>query len=691
MLDEIVRRLSDTVEEKLAQEGSISANMAELKKPGVPYPAMRPAPLETPPPAPPMAQPAQPEPALKKGVQLTPAQIDFAKFIADRKGIGIAAWMPGAGKTLGTIASFLNLRARGEAKVAIVLVPASLRVNFAEGGVKKFTTASYGIIGNRQEATARADMDVERMGKKDFYIISHDMFRANPDYYLKKTGADTVIMDEMHRVKDPKSVLNDVIEKVGPRVRNFIGATASPAMNKPFEAIELRNVISSPEERLSQTKFTQKYIQRAPRDFWQRVRGWFGGKLTGEITGFRHKEELAKILGKAFHFAEPKTKGMPKKEVQVIDVPMTLQQEKNYHRIMLKKLTSRERKILREGQLYPDREMIKILNKVMATRQLSNNARWVEGDSPINAASQTPKMLRMIRDISDHLKKRPDGQIIVASNFVGSGVRLMEAMLLKKGITFGRYYGKGQEGITGETREQAIRNYNTGKIKVMIMSGAGAEGLDLPNTTMHLTMDPHYNPERITQQEARGIRRGGQAHIAPEKRKVIVKRYVSSPRVGFSIEKSIYEIAAKKKALVDQLKQIGLQAQRERAQRDPGRARALALFSKRKQPVKMPMQPVEAQKVAASGGYGNTRGSFDSGEVRLITGGSNLMTFGTMKPGGDVFPYYHTQQYLPGKWSKKKRDSTVGAKERAKMKFTGKTEGELGPGEDQKPIPQVGY
>jgi len=117
----------------------------------------------------------------------------------------------------------------------------------------------------------------------------------------------------------------------------------------------------------------------------------------------------------------------------------------------------------------------------------------------------------------------------------------------------------------------------------------------------------------------------------------------------------------------------------------------LALFSKRRQPVKMPMKPVETQKVAASGGYGNTRGSFDSGEVRLIPGGSNLMTFGTMKPGGEVFPYYHTQQYLPGKWSKKKRRSTLEGKERARMKFTGKTEGEHGPGEDQKLIPQVGY
>lgn len=668
-LDRMLLMLSgDTLQEKIAQ--SIVA------------PTLQDTKIET--------EKIEPGPGLKEGVQLTPAQIDFSRFIADRRGIGIAAWKPGAGKTLGTIAAFLNLRARGEAKKAIVLVPASLRVNFAEGGVTKFTDAQYGIIGNKQEAASFADMDVERMGEKDFYIISHDMFRANSDYYLQKTGADTVIMDEMHRVKDPQSVLNDVIEKVGPTVRNFIGATATPAMNKPFEAIELKNVISSPEERFTEKQFTQAFIERAPRDFWERVRSLFGGKRTGEIKGFKRRKELAELLGRTFHFADPKVKGMPKKDVQIIEVPMTPTQEQNYHAILKKKLNRREQQILREGQLYPDREMIKILNKAMATRQLSNNARWVEGDLPERAGAETPKILRMTRDIEDHIKRRPDAQIIIASNFVGSGAKLMEAMLKQRGISFGKYYGKGQEGITGETREQAIKNYNAGKVKVMLMTGAGAEGLDLPNTTMHLTMDPHYNPERITQQEARGIRRGGQAHIPPEKRKVIVKRYISVPRQGFSIERSIYQIAAKKKALVDQLKQIGLEAQQERARRDPGRRRALALFSRRQQKPQLPQEPERPKqpmmKAAGNGGYLNARGNFDEHTVRLIGGSQAAFN---VDSGDTIDRKFHAQTRL-GKWSKR-RKSTLTGKEQARMRFTGKTEGNLGPNENAQPITRVGY
>jgi superfamily II DNA or RNA helicase len=659
-------------------------------------------------------------PTLKEGVELTKSQTDFANFIQDRKGIGIAAWKPGAGKTLGTIASFLNLRAQGKAGKALVLVPASLRVNFAEGGVAKFTNATWGIVGNRQESATIQDMNIERMGDKDFYVISHDLFRANPDYYLQKTGADTVIMDEMHRVKDPKSVLNDVIEKVGPKVRNFIGATATPAMNKPFEAIELKNVISSPEERLGEKQFSKKFIKRAPKDFWERVQGWFGGKHTGEITGYRNKEELAEMLGKAFHFADPTVKGMPKKQVEVVEVPMSPDQEHDYGAVLKKKLTKRERKILEEGQLFPDTQIVKILNKVMAARQLSNNAKWITGDLAENAAAKSPKILRMLHDAEGHLVERKDAQIVIASNFIGSGAKLIEAILKKKGIPYATYYGKGQKGTTGETREQAVKDYRAGKVKVLLMSGAGAEGLDLPNTTMHLTMDPHYNPKRIQQQEARGIRRGGQKHIPEELRKVVVKRYISQPKKEFSIDSSIYQIAAKKKALVDGLTEIGLRSQQERAMSNPAHARALALFSTPKTlskkitpakppKVKAPVQPdrknkvqqipqmppqeeirkAAAAKFAGNGGYLNARGSFDEHQVRLIGGRGGQASF-DVDAGDTIDKKHHTQTRLGGKWGKK-RKSTLTGKQKAKMTFTGKTEGNLGPNENSEPVARTGY
>lgn len=43
----------------------------------------------------------------------------------------------------------------------------------------------------------------------------------------------------------------------------------------------------------------------------------------------------------------------------------------------------------------------------------------------------------------------------------------------------------------------------------MIVSPTGAGGLSLGNTTWEGVLDPHFNPERMNQMEARGVRAGG--------------------------------------------------------------------------------------------------------------------------------------------------------------------------------------
>lgn len=678
-LSDILSRLDDSVQDKLAQE-AVSSGMSELKKPGIQYPAFQPPPkMEAPPPEP------QQAPMINPDVQLSDSQKDFIKFINAKNGIGIAAWKAGAGKTLGTIAAFLDLKQRGKAGKAIVLVPASLRENFAVDGVSKFTNATVGIIGTKQES-ANPEFDVEQMGDRDFYVISHDMFRENPDYYLQKTGADTIIFDEMHRVKNPQSVLNDVIEKAGSKVANFIGATASPAMNKPFEAIELRNVLSSTEERLSEKQFTKQFIKRAPRDFWERVKGLFGGEQTGEIVGFKQKEKLKKLLGSSYHFASPTVKNMPRKEVETVEVPMTPAQEQTYHNILKAKLTKRERQILEKGELLPDKEMVPILNKIMAIRQLSNNAKWVEGLPAGESAQSSPKILRMVRDAEEHLINEKRGKIIVYSNFVGSGTKLMEASLKASGIPYATYYGKGQKGVSDKKRRKAIEDYRAGKVRILIMSGAGAEGLSLPNTTMHMTMDPHYNPERIVQSEGRGIRKGGQSFRSPENRRVRVLRYVSKPSRGFSVDSSIYQIAAKKKELVDRLKALGLEAQQQRMASDPGRARAVSIFSGKKP--KKPEEP-RLQKVARGGGYRGARGSLESGEVRLISGKS-WTTEPTNAAGGNVFPYLQVQDHLGDGWSTRKKSEAEG-KKRKRLRYSNKSKGVIGPNPEKEGLVRIGY
>jgi hypothetical protein len=103
---------------------------------------------------------------------------------------------------------------------------------------------------------------------------------------------------------------------------------------------------------------------------------------------------------------------------------------------------------------------------------------------------------------------------------VGQGLR-------DRGIEHGIFMGKGQPGSTEKSRTQAVSDYQAGKKKVILLSSAGGEGLNLGNTTFVANVDGHFNPEKIHQAEARGVRAGGQAHRAEADRRVIVKRYVT--------------------------------------------------------------------------------------------------------------------------------------------------------------------
>jgi superfamily II DNA/RNA helicase len=164
---------------------------------------------------------------------------------------------------------------------------------------------------------------------------------------------------------------------------------------------------------------------------------------------------------------------------------------------------------------------------------------------------------KLLDDTVQHLTETPDGQVIIYTNFVKGGVDVVSAGLNARGIPFGVFAGKSVPGMTEEARQQAVRDYKAGSKKVIIITGAGAEGLSLGNTTAVHMLDGSYNPERNSQAQARGVRAGGQAHRAPEDRKVQVRRYVSTVPKGFwrtitfqdapeSVDQFVYSTAARK-------------------------------------------------------------------------------------------------------------------------------------------------
>ena len=478
----------------------------------------------------------------------------------------IAAHGTGTGKTPSAIYAFEKLKGKGQARRALVLTPAGLRDNFLNKGVKKFTD-SHGVILKKPKAVA---------DNVEYVVVSYAAFRNDPMGFINLVKPDTIIADEIHRASNPGGKTYKAIAEARKHVPQFIGLTASVVQNKPDEIVPLLNLASGGKSQIpTKKKFRKAHVARRK----SQQQGIFGGTV--------YEKKLVRTamlkanLGASVHYVEDlDASKKPSKEVETVDVVMSRQQKKLYD-MSMSGIDPVIRKKIAEGQPVSKKQAMNVFMKLMRARQVSNSLHLAVPNMTLEqAAQQTPKIKRILDDAMGHIKKTPDAQVIMYTNLVHGGVDVLEAGLKARGIKYGVFAGKGVKGITEDTRQAAVDDYIAGKNKVIIITGAGAEGLSLGNTTMVQLVDGHYNPERMAQATARGIRAGGLSHRAPEERKVQVKRYVSALPKTFwqtvtlgeaekSVGQWVYQTAGKKEGLNRQLRDVlKIRSDHEKKRRD---------------------------------------------------------------------------------------------------------------------------
>ena len=481
---------------------------------------------------------------LKGFVKLYPHQESFMKRVRKmpEKGGLIAAHGTGTGKTVSAIAAFEELKEQGKARRVLVIAPAGLRDNFLNKGVKKFTDSKGIIVSSPGEDPGE---DVE------YIVTSYSAFRKNPDAFIDAYNPDMIIADEFHRAGNPQGKTHQAIKRARERVPKFIGLTASIVQNKPGEVVPLVNIARGSEDQMGTKKeFAKKHVRK-----------------TYERRLIRQPEIEGSIGGTIHYIEDLDASKKPPKETTTVEVKMSKEQLGLY-RMSMKGVDPKIIDKIRRGEEVSERKMMNVFTKLMRARQVSNSLHTVnEGMSLEEAAERTPKVKKILDDVQEHISSTSDAQIIIYTNIVKGGVDVIEAGLKQRGIEYGKFIGKGRIGVTEESRQQAVNDYVSGKNKVIIITGAGAEGLSLGNTTLVMLADGHYNPERISQAEARGVRAGGQAHRDPKDRKVQVRRYVSTVPKNFwqmitfkdpekSVEQFVYMTADRKQRLNKQLREV---------------------------------------------------------------------------------------------------------------------------------------
>ena len=479
----------------------------------------------------------------------------FQKRVIDNPSSSmIVAHDVGSGKTLSSIAKFEKMKEKGLANKALVVTPASLRHNFGNDGVKKFTDSKYNIVGNKGEISKGLGSAPNK--DSDYNIISYEMFRKNPEAILQDTGADTVIADEMHRLRnDDTSTLNS-FKDTRDKYKNFIGLTGSIVNNHISDIYNLVDLASKGEHQLGETSkdFDKNYLRRSKSS---KYKGLKENRIP--VEGFNNKKKLQNDLARYVDYAgmddvRPMAK-IPFKELHTEKVPLSKEQSKYYKQLIKNDPKLKEIIIKKRLETMKDDEVAKAFNRMIEARKLVNSIGSVTpGISLKDSAELSPKTKKMLDDMQHHLQETPDGQAILLTNMINGGADVLEAGLKNRHIDYGKFIGKGNKGVTEETRQNDVKDYNARKKRVMLISGAGAEGLSLGDTTWEGALDGHYNPERMNQMEARGIRAFGQSHRPENERKVDVNRYIATMPKTLGIFKSpyktpdevIYEIAGNK-------------------------------------------------------------------------------------------------------------------------------------------------
>lgn len=405
-------------------------------------------------------------------MRLAPHQINACRLFAKTDGL-LLFFKVGTGKTLASIAAVENLaRKEGRARPVVVIVPASLIANF------------------KKEMAAARVVDPTRYTVASFQTVN---FMTPADRDRLGRGAVVVIDEAQNLRKADGKLFNSALEVAAVSHKRLL-LSATPVMNFPYEigpiiALMYANredVVEKVARRKTGGKFKSTFVEN------------FG------VAANLRTAELDALLRCSTLFYEPSAEEVrrdyPTKSEEWVEVPMTRNQTKNQFEL------ARHASLTLQavnGAAFRDLE----LAFLSGPREINNNHN-----------GEHPKLDVVVRNVTAEVRR--GGKCIVHCFFLKNGLDIVKRGLLAAGVDARSFEGKTND----LEKRRLVQEYNAGRIRVLLLSDAGKEGLDLKNTTQVHVVAPEWNEDKIRQIIGRAVRKG--SHAGPAKH-VRVLRYVS--------------------------------------------------------------------------------------------------------------------------------------------------------------------
>lgn len=123
-----------------------------------------------------------------------------------------------------------------------------------------------------------------------------------------------------------------------------------------------------------------------------------------------------------------------------------------------------------------------------------------------------------IKWITNFFNKNKEGKCVIFSHWLDSGLNFIKQILNELNITYLHIDGS----LSKKDRKEAVKQYNNNSIRVLLISKAGGEGLDLKETRYMILTEPGWNPSISEQVIGRGIRYKSHYHLPKNQQKVTV-------------------------------------------------------------------------------------------------------------------------------------------------------------------------
>lgn len=408
------------------------------------------------------------------------------------RGRAILADEVGLGKTIEAALVLSELRARGLARRALVIAPAGLVGQWQEELDRKFALPSAVVTGTSTIAGTDTGGDAGATsgagGDEPVLLASLAAARRDPlRSVLVDREWDAVVLDEAHRVRNPRSASGRLAR--GLRARHLLLLTATPVENRLEDLFQLISLVS-PGLLGTAAEFRRQYAGKGAASTTvpvvrnvERLQA-----RTREVMVRHRRSEVALIL--------------PQRLAETIKVHLPGPEAHLYADVA-------ERIRIQGRDATPARRMsLRSLARLAGSSPAAlapglTRAGWHDLATRAKAITRSRKEEVLIERVVRHLERNE--KVIVFTAFTPTLERLATT-LEETGVDVARYHG----GLARSAKDSAVRRF-AADAPVLVSTEAAGEGRNLQFCHAMVNMDLPWNPMQIEQRIGR-LHRIGQQH-----------------------------------------------------------------------------------------------------------------------------------------------------------------------------------